>query len=248
LGLIVFGCVFSLFFITSLYMQQVLGYSALKTGLAYLPLALLTIFAATGASQAVTKIGPKWVLAVGLILLGGALLVFSRAGTSAKYASDLLPGFVMAGLGLGLSVVPIQVSAFSGVDERESGLAAGLVNTSQELGGALKVAVLATVAFSRFNHFMASHGGDPTLIRAGLDEGFKLAFTVAACLIGLALIAALTLLVPRPHHPPENAHGVLRRFSPKPTHQHRWPHPHLGHGNGAGSPVATKTDAAPTAP
>ncbi len=203
LALLVFGALFSLFFMLSLYMQQVLGYSALRAGLAYFPLAFLIVVSATIASQVVTRVGPKMVLTAGMVMVGSALLLFARAPVDGHYLTDLLPGFILAAVGLGASVVPIQVAAFIGVRESESGLAAGLINTAQEVGGALVIAALATISFSQTREFLAERGGDPQLLAAGLTHGFHFAFTVAAILAFSAALICVLALPGRTGAPPE---------------------------------------------
>jgi hypothetical protein len=135
----------------------------------------------------------------------------------------------MLGLGLGLSVVPIQICAFSGVDEAESGLAAGLINTAQEIGGALMVAVLATIAFSHLHSYLHSHpitspAAAGAITATGLTGGFHVALVVAACLVAVALVVTLTLLTPRPEHPTASHHHLVRPFAPRAIHEHRWSH------------------------
>jgi len=139
----------TLFFFVSLFMQQVLLYSPITTGLAYIPIALI-ISAGAGVSQGlVSKVAAKPVLIAGLLLAAAGLLLLWRAPAHATYVADILPAFLVGGLGLGMAFVPIQVAAFGGVGKEDSGLAAGLINTSQEAGGALGVAIVATIAFSR---------------------------------------------------------------------------------------------------
>jgi predicted MFS family arabinose efflux permease len=193
-NLFVIAALFSLFFFASLFMQQVLHYSALKTGLAYVPLALTVAAAAGIASNLVSKVAAKPVLVVGLVLTTGGLLLLSRLPVHGGYVADILPAFLIVGAGLGACFVPIQVAAFVGIQEHESGLAAGLVNTSQEAGGALGVAALSTVAFTQVAHVMAAHHGNASAASLALSSGFHRAFFIGACLSGLALVFSLVLL------------------------------------------------------
>jgi MFS family permease len=181
---------FSMFFFVSLYMQQVLHYSALKAGLSYLPLAAGIILAAGLASSAVTRLGVKPVLVTGLLLIAAALMWFSRVpATGGSFAANLLGPSLLAAVGLGLSFVPVTVAAMTGTRPHEAGLASGLVNTAQQVGGALGLALLATVANSRTHNLLS--GGHHSVTSA-LTKGFELAFLVGA---GFALVGAILALV-----------------------------------------------------
>ena len=158
-GLLVGASLFSMFFFITLYMQQVLGYSAIEAGLAYLPLAVTIIIAAAIASQLVTRIGFKPVLATGMALIAVALAWFSQVSVGGSFLSDILGPSLLAATGLGFAFVTTTIAAVSGVRDQESGLASGLINTSQQIGGALGLAVLATIANSRTDDVMASARG-----------------------------------------------------------------------------------------
>ena len=191
-GLLLGAAIFSMFFLLSLYMQQVLGYSALKAGVAYLLVASVIIVAA-GASQAlVTRVGVRSVLITGMVLLVAGLLWFSQVSVHGSYATDLAPGFILAGIGLGFSFVPVQIASLIGVTHDEAGIASGLINTSQQVGGALGVAVLSTITFTRYDSYLGDHGNNLALIPNALVDGFHLAFLVGA---GLALIGLVATLV-----------------------------------------------------
>jgi len=183
---------FSMFFFVSLYMQQVLGYEPLEAGLAYLPLALGIIVSAGVASQLVTRIGFKPVLVAGLILTAAGLVWFSRVSADGTYVGDILFPSLLAAVGLGFAFVPMTVAAVSGVDGHEAGLASGLINTSQQIGGALGLAILATIANGRTDDVMAAAGGDPAQLPVALTEGFQIAFTVGA---GFAVAGAILAMV-----------------------------------------------------
>jgi EmrB/QacA subfamily drug resistance transporter len=177
---------FSMFFFISLYMQQVLHYSALKAGLSYLPLALAIILSAGAASAGVTRFGFKPVLIVGLLFVAAGLLWFSRApGTGGTFAANVLGPSVLAAIGLGLSFVPVTIAAVTGTRPHEAGLASGLVNTAQQVGGALGLAILATVANSRTQDVARAGQHD---VAIALTKGFDRAFLVGA---GFALAGAL---------------------------------------------------------
>lgn len=183
--------IFSMFYFLSLYMQQVLGYSALKTGIGYLSIAGAIIVAAGIAQSLVAKVGVRNVLAVGMLLAGGGLVYFSQISVHGTYVGTLLPGFLLAGVGLGLSFVPVTIGAVSGVASHESGIASGLINTTQQIGGALGVAILSTIAISATTSFVGSRGHSPQLALLGLNHGFSVAFWYGALFAGIGAVVAL---------------------------------------------------------
>jgi EmrB/QacA subfamily drug resistance transporter len=193
-GLLVGASLFSMFFFITLYMQQVLGYSAIEAGLSYLPLAVSIIVASAIASQLVTRIGFKPVLATGMVFIATALLWFSQVSVGGGFTADILGPSLLAAAGLGFAFVTTTIAAVSGVREEESGLASGLINTSQQIGGALGLAVLATIANSRTNDVMASSGGDPAGLPNALNEGFQAAFLGGALIAALGLVLTLVLI------------------------------------------------------
>src|ERR671916_200019 len=188
-GLMVGGSLFAMFFFITLYMQQVLDYSPIKAGLSYLPLALAIIISAGVASQLVTRIGFKPVLAVGLVLIAAGLVWFSQISVDGGFATDILGPSLLAAVGLGFAFVTTTIAAVSGIQDHEQGLASGLINTSQQIGGALGLAVLATIANSRTDSVVQDAAGDPAALPGALVEGFQSAFLGAAAiaLVGLAL-------------------------------------------------------------
>jgi EmrB/QacA subfamily drug resistance transporter len=184
-GILVGASLFSMFFFISLYMQQVLGYSAIKAGLSYLPLAVSIILSAGIASSLVTKVGFKPILATGMVLIAAGLLWFSRISPDGTFLADILGPSLLAAVGLGFAFVPVTIAAVSGVADREQGLASGLINTSQQVGGALGLAVLAAIANSEIG---TSH--DPVV----LTDGFSSAFLVGSVFAILGLLATLFLI------------------------------------------------------
>ncbi len=146
---------FSMFLMLTLYMQQVLGYSAMKTGVAYLAVAGTAILWSAVAAQLVTRIGVKPVLTVGMSTLTGGLVYFTQVSVGGSYLGDLLPGFLLIGVGIGFSFVPISIAALAGVQPAEAGLASGLINTSQQIGGALGIAALSTIATTQTDNAVA---------------------------------------------------------------------------------------------
>jgi EmrB/QacA subfamily drug resistance transporter len=183
LGTMIFG----MFFLLSLYMQGVLGFSAMETGFGYLAVALTVIAAATISQGLVTKLGVKPVLVAGMALLTVGLVYFTQVSVDGSYVADLLPGFLIIGVGMGFSFVPISIAALAGVEGPEAGLASGLINTSQQIGGALGLALLTTVATTRTSNL----AGDAAPTAADLTSGFSLAFWVAA---GFGLVSLITTI------------------------------------------------------
>ena len=147
-GLILGTSLFGMFLMLTLYMQDVLHYSAMRTGVAYLAVAGTTILWSAVAAQLVNRIGVKRVLIVGMTALTGGLVYFTQVSVTGGYFTDLLPGFLLIGVGLGFSFVPISIAALAGVEPAEAGLASGLINTSQQIGGALGIAALSSIATS----------------------------------------------------------------------------------------------------
>jgi Na+/melibiose symporter-like transporter len=179
-----------MFFLLSLYMQQVLGFSAMETGVAYLAVALTAVVASGVAQATVTKIGVKPALTLGMTLLGAGLIYFAQVSVDGSYVRDLLPGFLLIGVGLGYSFVPVSIAALAGVEGQEAGLASGLINTSQQIGGALGLAILATVANTRTEGLLESGTPPPE----ALTSGFQIAFWVGAAFALISLVTTLIVL------------------------------------------------------
>jgi EmrB/QacA subfamily drug resistance transporter len=199
--LVVAAALFGVFYFCTLYLQQVLGYSALKTGVAYLPLSLTIIGASALASRFVDRFTPKPVLIVGLLVSTVGFVLLTRVSGHSDYATHVLPAFVVLGVGLGMSFVPITIAATNGVAAGDSGLASGLLNTTQQVGGSLGLAILSSVSTSR----VTSALGGGSSLPAALTHGFKGAFTVAAAICAIGVVAALVLL-PRRRRAPQDAH------------------------------------------
>jgi len=190
-GLLTGMALFSMFFFISLYLQEVLHFSPIKTGLAYLPLAVTIILAAGLASQLVTRIGFKATLITGLLIIAVGLLWFSRArDPGGSYVADVLGPSILAGAGLGFSFVSVTIAAVTGTKPDEAGLASGLINSAQQIGGALGLAILATVANSATKAALSS--GSVRSASVALTRGFDRAFLVGA---GFALVGAILAAV-----------------------------------------------------
>jgi EmrB/QacA subfamily drug resistance transporter len=181
------GAVFGMIFILTLYMQQVLSYSPLETGVAWLAMSLTALISSVVSSVLVTRVGTRIPLAVGLVVAAVGLLLLARIPADGAYVSDLLPGLLVTGLGLGSAFVALSIGALDGVSDRDAGLASGLVNTTQQVGGALGVAVLSTLAISRSDELLA----DGAATGVALTEGFQIALIAAA---GFAVAGALAVL------------------------------------------------------
>jgi EmrB/QacA subfamily drug resistance transporter len=187
-GFLLGGLTFAMFFMLSLYMQQVLGLSALQAGAGYLAVALTAIVSSGAAQALVTRIGVKPAMAFGIGLLALGNVWFTQVSADGSYWIDLLPGFFAIGVGLGFAFVPNSIAALAGVAPHEAGLASGLINTSQQIGGALGVAVFSTVSTTRTEHLLET-GEDRG---SALTSGFSLAFWVA---VGFAVAGVLATLV-----------------------------------------------------
>jgi EmrB/QacA subfamily drug resistance transporter len=193
-GLLTGAALFSMFFFISLYMQQILGFDALEAGLAYLPLAGSIIVAAGVASQLVTRLGARPVLVGGLVLVAAGLIWFSQISVGGSYVADVLFPSLLAGWGLGFAFVPMTIASQAGIGASDAGLASGLINTAQQVGGALGLAVLATVANSTTHSAMATAHGARSALPTALTDGFGDAFLVGAGIaLAAVVVAALTI-------------------------------------------------------
>jgi len=185
------GTVLSAFFFISIYLQQVLGYSALETGLQFLPGAIALIITAHMGGHLVAHLGAKPVLATGMLLAAAGTWLLSGIATGGSYLADVLPGLMVMDVGLGLAASGIYITAMSGVGHHEAGSVSGLVSTSHEIGVALVLPVLSTVAVSGIDtHGAGIAGLDPATMTSGLADGFSAAALIS---IGAALLAVVAL-------------------------------------------------------
>jgi EmrB/QacA subfamily drug resistance transporter len=187
IGLILGTAVFGMFYLLSLYMQIVLGFSPIETGLGYLAVALTAVVASGAAQALTTKVGVKPVLAAGMGLLAAGLIFFTQISVDGSYAADLLPGFFLIGIGLGFAFVPVSIAALSGATAKEAGLASGLINTNQQIGGALGLAILISISTTRSDNLIE----DGVAELSALTDGYSLAFWVAA---GFAILGVIVTL------------------------------------------------------
>jgi EmrB/QacA subfamily drug resistance transporter len=186
------AALFAMWFFVSLFLQQVLGHGALETGLDFLPMTLSVVFAATIAPRFVDRFGPRVVLTAGMLIAAAGLGLLTDVSAGGSYAALVLPGGVLAALGLGTSMVPATIAAVQGVERSQSGLASGMINTSRLIGGAVGLAALTTLATSHSNSEIAS-GTAPLIAQA---DGYQLAFAGGAGLCLIGAIAAAVMLRP----------------------------------------------------
>jgi MFS family permease len=169
--------------------QQVLHYSALKTGITFVATAGSAILWAGLAQALTTRVGVKPVLAAGFVAMTAGCIYYTQIPTHGSFWSALLPGYLLIGFALPFTFIPISIAALAGVDHDEAGLASGLINTAQQIGGAVGVAVCSSVSISHFKHLVATHG-----FPGAFTSGTSLAFWVLVGLSVAALAAGLTLI------------------------------------------------------
>jgi MFS family permease len=177
--------------IVTLYAQELLGYSTVEFGLGVAVLTVMSVVGAASGQALVTRLGTRPVALTGMILVAAACLVLTRVSVDGSYFGDIFPGLLLFGAGLGATFVAAQIAGLSGVAEQESGLAAGLVDSSFNIGSALGIAVLSTVAVARTEDLLA---GPETSTAVALTEGYQTAFLVA---LGIALLGAMLALLMR---------------------------------------------------
>ncbi|MBV9423779.1 MAG: MFS transporter [Solirubrobacterales bacterium] len=200
--LLVGAASFGMWFFLSLYLQQVLGYSPIRAGLAFLPMTVCIIVGSTLASRAVARVGAKPLLVAGLAFQAAGLALFTGLSADGSYLGDVLAPSLLTAIGIGCAFVPVTIAAVAGVARREAGLASGLVNTSRLVGGALGLAILAALATSRTNGDLRHGGAGAHAVHVALTNGFQLAFAVAA---GFAVVGGLVALFGLPRIPARRA-------------------------------------------
>ena len=204
-GVLWAAAMFAWFFISALYLQRVQGYSAMQVGLAFLPANLIMAAFSLGLSaKLVMRFGIRLPLAAGLLLAAVGLVLFGRAPANGTFAVDVLPVMVLLGLGAGIAFNPVLLAAMSDVAPSESGLASGVVNTSFMMGGALGLAILASLAAARTDALLASGATSSVALTSGYGVAFAVGavFAAAAALLGFAL---LRVRLPAPAHEGERA-------------------------------------------
>jgi EmrB/QacA subfamily drug resistance transporter len=191
-GLLLGIVVFSNFFLLTLYVQKVLGWSALKTGITFVATAGTAILWAGVAQALVTRIGAKTVMAIGFVAMIAGMLWYTQIPVDASYWSDLLPGYLLVGFALPFCFIPVSIAALAGVEAHEAGLASGLINTAQQIGGAIGVAVTSSVSITHFNHQLRSGASFQSAFTSGSQWAFWV--TVGVAIVGL--VATLVLVRP----------------------------------------------------
>jgi EmrB/QacA subfamily drug resistance transporter len=203
-GFVLGTAMFAMFLMLTLYMQQVLGYSPLQTGIGYLAVAGTAIIWANVAAAAVTRIGVKPALVFGMSLMTLGLLYFTQVSVDGSYWTDLLPGFLIIGLGLPFAFVPVTIAAVAGTKREEAGLASGLINTSQQIGGAVGIAILTTIAVSTTDDSLATGTAPPV----AATDGFQAAFWAGAAIAFVGVLASLFLIRGRDLTQEQETHAV----------------------------------------
>ena len=202
-GFILGTALFSMFLMLTLYMQQVLGYSAMKTGVAYLAVAGTSIIWANVAAALVSKVGIKPLIVVGMLSLALGMVLFAQVPVNGSYWTDLFPGFLMLGVAIPFAFVPITIAALAGTKPHEAGLASGLINTSQQIGGAVGIAVLSTIAVTKTSDELASGTQAPI----ALTDGFVNAFWAGAAIAFVGVLVSILLVRGRDVRPHEATVG-----------------------------------------
>ena len=188
---IVGGAAFSEFFLLTLYLQNVLHYSAVETGLAFVAFALSVVVLSNVAQVVVGRVGVRPTLTAGLLLSAASVAYLTRLPVNGNYFRDIFPAFVLGGAGMGLSFVPVTIAGLTGVQGADAGVASGLINTSRQIGGAVGVAAISAIAAASANGYASSHGAVAVTSGAALDHGFQTGLTV---LVGLLLAGALIVV------------------------------------------------------
>jgi len=188
--LLIFAALFGMFFLGSLYFQRVRGYDPLGIGLAFLPFSLSIAILSFASGPLITRFGARAVLLPSLMLMGTGLVLFARVPVEADYVVDVLPSVLPLGVGFGLAFPSLMALGMSGASEHDSGLASGLLMTTQQVGGALGLSVLASLSASQTNRLLALSAAEPT----ALTNGYQLSFIIGAGLVLVALVVAGTVL------------------------------------------------------
>ena len=189
---LIFAALFGMFFLGSLYFQRVRGYDPLGIGLAFLPFSLSIAMLSFASGPLITRFGARSVLLPSLVLMGVGLLYFSRVPVDAAYSTDVLPALFPLGVGFGLAFPALMALGMSGAGERNSGLASGLLMTTQQVGGALGLSVFVSVSAAQTNGLLAASVAEP----AALTSGYRLCFAIGAGLVLVALVVASAVLRP----------------------------------------------------
>jgi EmrB/QacA subfamily drug resistance transporter len=196
--LVIASIAFSWFFLQTLYLQQVLDYSAIQAGVAFAPIALTIAVFSNVAQRLVTRVGVRPVLTAGLLITAASLALLAGSPVDGRYFWDLFPAFMLGGVGLSLCFVPVTIAAVAGVAPADAGVASGLINTSRQIGGAVGLAAISTIATTLTNQYVDSHAGTTSSNAAALTHGFETSFYVLTVLAVVGALIAATLIQPQP--------------------------------------------------
>jgi MFS family permease len=185
---------FATFLFLTYYFQQILGYSPIKAGFAFLPFSVGIVAGAAIASQMLPRIGPRPLIVGGLLLGSLGLVLLTQIGTQSSYMTQLLPAELITSLGVGTAFVPLSSTALIGVEPGDAGVASALLNTAQQTGGSLGVALLNTIAAAATTNYLVAHHGDGSVGATAVVHGYTVAFSISAGLLGGAAVLALLLL------------------------------------------------------
>jgi EmrB/QacA subfamily drug resistance transporter len=187
-GFLLGGAIFGSFFLLTQYMQVILGYSALKAGVAFLATAGTSVLAAGVAQALVTRVGVMKILATGMALIAIGQYLYTRFPVDGSYATDLLPGFVASGVGIAFAFVPVSIAALAGVRAEQAGLASGLINTTQQIGGAIGTAIVSSVAISSLSFKPHLTPSEAAQVVVGYSHGFWVGFGFAVAAVAATLV------------------------------------------------------------
>jgi EmrB/QacA subfamily drug resistance transporter len=189
---------FSEFFLLTLYLQEVLHYSAIQSGVAFTGFALTVVVVSNLAQVVVSKVGVRATLTAGLVVSAASVALLTRLPTDGHYFWDLFPAFVLGGAGLGLAFVPVTIASLAGVERSDAGVASGLINTSRQIGGAIGLAAVSTIAASATSRYADAHAAVTATSSVALDHGYQAALYVLTGLLVLAAVVAVAFVRPRP--------------------------------------------------
>ncbi len=195
---IVGAVAFSEFFLLTLYLQEVLHYSAVQSGVAFAAFALTVVAASNVAQVIVGRLGVRPTLTAGLLVSAGSVALLARLPVEGHYFWDLFPGFVLGGAGMGLSFVPVTIASLTGVERADAGVASGLINTSRQIGGAIGIAAMSAIAATSTSDYVRAHSGLTESTGAALDHGFQTGLYVLTGLLLVGALIAATLVRTRP--------------------------------------------------
>lgn len=208
-SLMVGVALFGMFLFLTFYMQGTLGYSALRSGFAFLPFSAGVILSAGAASRLLPRFGPRPVMTTGLILGMIGMAWLTQIGVDTAYLTHVMPSMILLSVGMGLTFVPLSSTALTGVQKHDAGVASAMVNTTQQIGGSLGTALLNTIAASATTAFVVAHGGQAALPE-GIVHGYTVAFTWGAGIMAVAAIVTFTMIKPQQHElEPTSEHTVL---------------------------------------